>query len=437
MSADTLQAEKADLRWRRDGGESGTALATRALAVGAGWLTASYAGRLLVQAGTFILVARALGAGGFGTFSAGIALVAAAFPLSGLGQGEVMILRAARDPAVLSVYCARALGAVVATAPALSLAVLGAGWLLVPSAPVRMLLLLCVSELVFARIANVAAQTCQVRGAMASMAVLLFSPIALRALAAVVLFALPEASVELWALFYALSSAAAAVGAAVATRRYVMTPSSLALPTGEEIKTGLLFALGLSANSLFADVDKPLVARLDSVAAAGAYTSGYRVVAFAFAPVLALLTTTYPTLFRMGASGLSSTWALARRVLWSGSLYSAMAGLALYFLAPAVPAILGREFDEAVSTVRLLAVLPFLQTLSYVPADMLAGSGRLAVRTSILGASVGLNVGLCVLLIPAVGTVGAAVATLAASGFLVVSLWLAVALFLRRDDRGR
>src|SRR6266581_7578541 len=68
----------------------------KGLARGTAWLTLAQAGRLAIQSGTFVLVARALGARGFGAFAAALALVSILSPFGACGAGNLLVMHVAR-----------------------------------------------------------------------------------------------------------------------------------------------------------------------------------------------------------------------------------------------------------------------------------------------------------------------------------------------------
>ena len=104
--------------------------------------------------------------------------------------------------------------------------------------------------------------------------------------------------------------------------------------------------------------------------------------------------------------------------------------------ASLLPLILGEGFRQATEALRWLAPLPLLKTLHYFVSDSLTGSGFQGTRTL---AQVGVaifNVALNFALIPSYGWRGAAWASIASDGLLVVALWSVAAVLLARRPRG-
>src|SRR4051794_38427545 len=118
---------------------------------GTAWLGGAQAGRLALPSGTFILIARALGAPGFGALAAALALVSVLSPFAALGAGNLLIMHVARDSSSFARYW----GAVLVTVPVagfpLVLLSLGLGALLLP-VPLSLILLVAVAELFGSRV---------------------------------------------------------------------------------------------------------------------------------------------------------------------------------------------------------------------------------------------------------------------------------------------
>src|SRR4051812_18596175 len=156
----------------------------RPLAGSAGWMLASQATRALAQAAYFVLVARALGSGGFGAIAAALAVVSVAMPFAGFGMGQVLVQRASVDPNALRQAWGNAI-AVTAVGGAILLAGIGVvGKLAVPALPLQLLLLMGAGEFFFARVTEVASQVFLTAERMTLSALTGLAPTLARAIAA-------------------------------------------------------------------------------------------------------------------------------------------------------------------------------------------------------------------------------------------------------------
>jgi O-antigen/teichoic acid export membrane protein len=406
----------------------------RGLGKGTAWLTASQAGRLLLQSATFVLVARALGATGFGAFAASLALVSVASPFGALGAGNLLVMHLARRPESF----ARQWGAVLLTVPIagvpLMLIVLGAGEALLP-VPLMLVLLVAVAELFFARLAELSGQAFQGLERARAVALLSLVPAFFRLGAAIAFTTMAGGrSPVVWAAGYLVASAAAAVVTLAVVTRLLGAPRFETSALASTVREGGWFALAQSSANIYTDIDKTLLARLGSLQAAGVYAVAYRATAMAFTPIAGLLSATYARFFKRGESGIHGSRRFAVELLPAAALYGLGAGVALYAIAPVLPHVLGGDYANAVGTLRWLAPLPLVQALYYLAGDALTGAGYQRTRTAIQVAAAGINILLCLWLIPAHSWRGAAWATLVSLGLLAAALWTAVGLIAIRKE---
>ncbi len=407
----------------------------RGVARGAAWLASAQAGRLALQSATFVIVARALGAHGFGAFAASLALVSVLSPFAALGSGNLLVMHVARRPESF----ARHWGAVLTTVPLagvpLLLLSLGIGELLLP-VPLLLVALVGVAELFFARLAELAGQAFQgLERARAVAFVTMAQPVC-RLGAAVAFTSIASGrSPVAWAAWYLAGTVvAAAVGLAVVTVA-LGRPQHDRTALGDTVRRGAWFALGNSSASIYTDIDKTLLARLGSLQAAGVYAVAYRATAMAFTPVAGLLAATYARFFKRGEAGIGGSRRLAVELLPVAVLYGAAAGTVLFLVAPALPHVLGPEYRTAVGALRWLAPLPLLQAVFTLGGDALTGAGYQRARTGIQAGAAVANVLLCLWLIPLYSWRGAAWATLLSLGLLAVAMWTAVAAITARQPR--
>jgi O-antigen/teichoic acid export membrane protein len=202
---------------------------------------------------------------------------------------------------------------------------------------------------------------------------------------------------------------------------------------GAQWKEGLLFAVSISAQNVYNDIDKTMLARLDTLAATGIYAAAYRILDFTFVPMRAALAAAYPRFFQAGAEGLRSALAVSRSIALPGIGYAVLVAAALLIGAPVIPVVLGADYAPSVGAVQLLAALPLLRWMHYLAADSLTGAGRQGARTTCQVGVAVINVGLNLWLIASYSWTGAVLATLICDGLLAVTLWGVVAAVLRAE----
>jgi len=403
-----------------------------------------HGGRAVLGALTFVLVARGLGDAGFGTVGAVMAAAALALPFASLGAVHLLVRSAVREPGRLRTT---APGAVLVTAVGGALATVLAALVclvVVPSLPLAAVVALLAADLVGSALLELVAGVQVARGRAMAAALSQVGFHGLRFAAAVALYAVPGGmTLQTWPWAYAATSAVGAVVAVAVLRAQLGPPApddagvvASARWVLAQWRDGFHFSVGLGSQALYNDLDKLMLARLDSVAANGAYTAAYRVVDLSLVPLRAVLAAAYPRFFAAGAAGgtagLRSAVALARSIAPTTVGWCALASVALLAGADLVPVLLGESYEGTQGVVRGLAVLPLLKVAHYLAADALTGAGQQRVRSAWqLGVALA-NGGLNLWLIPAHGVGGAVVASLLCDGALAVGLWCVVWGRLRR-----
>lgn len=389
--------------------------------------------RLLIQGVYFVLIARALGAQHYGAFIGVVAFAAVLSPFSPLGTGQIIVRNVARDRNTFNYSWGNALWMTgMSGSVLLVIALLLAKWVLAERVPLVLVLLIGLSDLLFSAVSGVAALAFQAVEQLHRTAQIQVALTAARAIAAVVLvLSVRNPTALSWGYFYCLSSA---VGSA-----YAITLVSLKLGYPKfsfrrmrlDLLEGFYFAISLSSQSIYNNIDKTMLVRLATFGAAGIYAAAYRLVDLSFQPVSALLASMYPRFFQHGTQGIQGTKQFARRFLPYAAGYALLAGATLVLLAPVVPYFLGRDFGDSVTALRWLSPLVLFRAVHYFLADTLTGAGFQGLRSAIQLLIAGLNVVLNLWLIPTYSWRGAAWASLASDGMLAVCMFLAI-LFLER-----
>lgn len=395
-----------------------------ALLRGSAWVGSAYVLRLGAQAVALLVLARTLGADGFGRFAAALALVTLVAPFAGWGGGNLLVLRGARVPGDLPAAFGSALAAVAVTAPVLLLGVAAVATAALPApGAATTVAVLALSELVAVRLVELSAQAFQARDRLDVTARLLVLPSLLRLAATA---ALAASSAPATPLRWAASYLAANVLAATACLGVAVRALGVPAPTAGGLRTiarhGLFFSVGMASRTAYGDVDKLLLARLDTAAAAGLYTAAYRVVNLALVPIQAIVFAANTRLFR--TAGYDGAWRLARRGIGPLAAYGAAAGGALWLAAPLLPVVLGPSYEDAGAALRWLAPLPLIHACHYLVGDALMGAGAQAARSALQLGVAAVNVALNLWLIPAASWRGAAAATLLSEALLGVALVL-------------
>lgn len=393
--------------------------------------------KLALQAVYFVVIARMLGADGYGAFAAGLALAALAAPFCSLGVNTLMIKNIARDDSDAALQWWRALAyTVVGGALFAAFLSLLTPWIAPAGLSPLVILQLAVADLVGLRMVDLVGAVWQALGRTRPLAILPSVTNLVRLIASLAIWlSHGEVTLDVWAPVY--MAATLPLGLIVCVRTTMdLGRSKRRLRTRfREIREGLLYSLALSAQNIYNDIDKAMLARIVSSSASGVYSAAYRVVDMAYAPIRSVAAATYPLYFQHGQEGLRATLKLTRRIMPMVLGYGLFGALALVIAAPLAPLILGEDYVEAVGLIRLMAVLIVLRAFSFLAADALTGCGRQSFRTFAQVSVALINVVANLYLLPRFGVLGAVISTLLCEFVLAAALWTYIAFYLRREPR--
>jgi O-antigen/teichoic acid export membrane protein len=170
------------------------------------------------------------------------------------------------------------------------------------------------------------------------------------------------------------------------------------------------------------DVDKVMLARLDSLATAGFVAAAFRLMLGILLPVRALLEAGYARFFNAGAQGAAATLSLGKKWLPLPLAYSALTGLGVLAFAGLAPLLLGEEFRPSVQVLRWFAAYPVVALLHYGLDTMLTTSNRQRFVAWVMLGGAALNVVLNFWLIPILSWKGAVLSAYC-SELVIVALY--------------
>jgi len=152
--------------------------------------------------------------------------------------------------------------------------------------------------------------------------------------------------------------------------------------------------------------------------------------------VRALMYSTYVRFFRAGVHGTRGSLAFARKLVPVGLALGGLAGIGVALSSTFASYILGAaQYGGIGVPLLILTPLPILYALYYIGADALISGGHVGYRTAIqLGLPV-VDIGLCVLLVPRYGAVGAAMAATLTHMVLVGIVWTSATIIARDEPR--
>ncbi|WP_417067893.1 oligosaccharide flippase family protein [Niveibacterium terrae] len=393
--------------------------------------------RIGLQFAYLVLVARLLGAEGYGVFSGVVALSVSLSPLVGVGFGTILIKEVSRSPENFGAFWAKALRALIVSAPVMAGGAMLLSWRLFSRGKYDSLVLLIVAAEFFAMplisLVSVAYQANERVGRT------MFNHVQMnlfRFMAVLILSLQEKVSLAVFAWMYLASTVLAAA------LSYFQVCRDLGRPTWSEaairgrLREGFGFSLSIVAACAGSEIDKALLLRMGTERETGNYSLASRVITAATMPLLGYLLAIVPKLFRRGEQGGAAAATLARKLMLPVLVYGVLAGTATYFFAPILLLVFGSGFSDALPLVRLLIPIPFLMGVSQIGLNVLSATDRQRLRVLIETASVLGNIMLNLLFIPQIGARGAVFAMLASQTMLAI-LPVLLVLFQGRGTRER
>ena len=380
--------------------------------------------RLLTQAAYFVLIARSLGPTSYGAFAAVVALVAVLGPFSGMGSQNLFIkdVRSGKREAV--VCWGNGLLTTLVVGSLLTVLVVILNYLFHLKTSPFIVIVVCISDLIFMKITELAAFGFAASNRMKDMSIQTVVVSLLRLIAiGILVLTLRHVSLSEWVWAYLASSI---LGTAYAVYRATTLwgrPKLHLASMRDNLSEGLFFSISTSATSIYNDVDKIMLARLSDFVSTGIYSAAYRLIDVSMTPVRSLVSAAYPVFFKKGVGGIRATYPFARFLILKASMYGLAISLGLWICAPILPLLLGKQYSLAVPALRLLAPIPLLRCVHVFFADCLSGAGFQRTRTAIQVAVGLVNVLANLYILPRYSWRGAAWTSVACDGLLVIALW--------------
>ena len=399
------------------------------------WMLIAKVFRVLMQAGSFIIIARTLGAENYGSFISVTALGTLVRPFVALGSEHILIKYVSTNKSLFGVYWGNTLLAIFLNGAFLTVILLllspmifanNISWLSI--------LLILTANFIFLSFsdASVKALMSVYKVKKAAQLGILDTCIKLMAAICLVVF-FPQPTVNTWAALFLMSSAMVSGISVFIVTKLVGYPQPALSKLKSIVKEGIYFSISASANNINSNLDKTMLASLSTLTATGIYGSAYRFIDVGNILLVSIFGASYTRFFKHGASGIKSSLGFAKRLLPALSLYGVVSLLGYLILAPLLPSILGEEYRNSIEALRWLAPLPAIAAFQHLAANTLMGAGHQKARSAVQVASALLNIGLNLWLIPEYGWKGAAIATLISDSLRLIFVWLTLFWLTRRE----
>jgi O-antigen/teichoic acid export membrane protein len=351
--------------------------------------------RLLVQAGTLLLVARMLGPHQFGAFAGVAALAVVLGTLSTFGTHLVLLGEVSQEPTRRHHVLCYAVPSTLMCGSLLLVAYLLIASLTlgVASIPITVLVAIGVAETLVQPLFTLPATEHLALGRIARSQLLTTLPLVLRLTAAVMVLLLhPADELATYGYGYLLASLIALSIASITMPAPWPTPKHWRLMSRTELRhTAGYAALAITTTSP-GELDKTLATRLLPLGAAGLYAAGARVIGAATLPVIAMMLSALPRLFREGQNDPKRTAHLLRWVSGAAFLYSTALAVLLWFIAPVFAWLFGPKYQGIEQVVRWLCLAVPGMALRLAAGNALMALGKPWIRVGFEATGVGILV---------------------------------------------
>ncbi len=395
----------------------------------------SYLLRLVVQGVYFVILARSFAPEKYGAYVGIVAIIAIFIPFANWGSGEILMQEASRDHRLFKDYWGAAiLKSLVIGSILIGLVLIIYSFIPIENISMAIVFFTALANLVFFKVDEVARHALMSIGLLheaAKAQVVLYLNRFVASLAFLAFF--KGANILDWSILYCLSTLATAVMTTAMVVRQTGYPNFSLSAVTKELKLGFAFAVGVSAQNIYSDLDKSMLAKLSTLEATGIYGAAYHILNVAFAPIQSLMFASFRTFFQQGASGIKGSFDFCKKLLPLSLGYSLIAIVGLIIFAPLLPLILGAEYQDSAGALIWLSPTIFFRTMHFFGADTLTGANYQGARSTSQVMVAMFNGLLNFWLIPLYGWHGAIWATIASECLLMIFLWSFVFKYSRQS----
>lgn len=344
---------------------------------------------MLVQAGSLLLVVRMLGPHEYGAFAGVAALAVTLGTLSTFGMHWMLLGELARDPSRHQYWMARALPTTLACGTLLLLLFLLICTVGLSEAdlPLSILLFIGIAETIAQPLFALATFELLARGHVARSQMVGTVPLALRlTVAAGITLLAPAHPLELYAAGYLVASISAVTIAVRVTRYSWPSPKQWRWPGKAEWHEAAGYAVLNATAAGPSELDKTLATKLLPLDDSGVYAAGQRIVSAATLPVIAMMLSALPRLYRESHVQDARTARLLRYIFLTTTGYGLALSFVLLFCAPLVSQLFGYQYTGIERMVFLLSAAVPGMALRMAAGSCLLTLGKPWMRVCMEGA---------------------------------------------------
>lgn len=388
----------------------------------------SFAIRLLVQGVYFVILARIFEPERYGAYVGIVAIVSIFIPFASFGSGEVLIQNVSRNQNLFREYWGTTiLKTLVFGSGLISLILVIYNFVSIPSISILSVFLVALANLIFLRLNDTTRDVFIAVGLMNYTARSIILVSVNRFFAAIVFIAFFEQPTVLnWCILYCIATFLASLMSSYLVVKQLDYPKFNLANITKELRLGFSFAVSVSAQNIYNDLDKSMLAKLSTLEATGIYGAAYHILNVAFTPIQSVALASFRKFFQQGAFGIKGSFALCKRLLPMSLGYSLVAIIGLVVCAPLIPILLGAEYQDSAWALMWLSPAIFFKTMHFFAADTLTGANYQSVRSTAQVLVAIVNGLLNFWLIPIYSWHGAIWATIVSEFLLTVFLWGAI-----------
>ena len=335
--------------------------------------------RLLVQAGTLLLVARMLEPFEFGAFAGIAALAVLLGTFSTFGTHLVLLGEMSKDPYQREHILSYAVPTTLIGGSLLFFVYIAVCLLFFHNVELSLSVILCIgfTETILLPLFLIPATEELALEKTARSQLLMIFPLSLRTLAAaLVMFLDVKQPLMIFAWLYLTSAALALLCMKWYKPNAWLSPNAWRLAKKQALKHSAGYAALAMTAAGPSEIDKMLAAKLLPLGIAGLYIAASRAIGAATLPVIALLLSAMPRLFRGHANSQIQSQRLNHWILGSVLIYGVILAIFLWLLAPLIERLFGYKYHGIAEILQWLCwVVPAL-ALRFSLANILMTMGR-------------------------------------------------------------
>lgn len=342
--------------------------------------------RLLIQAGTLLLVARLLGPNDFGLFAGIAALAVLMGTFSTFGTHLVLLGEVSKDHTKCNHILRYAVPTTLIVGSLIFCLYIAISFLLFNQLNPSLVLMICIglTEIILLPLFGLSTIEELALGKTAYSQLLIIFPLGLRTLAVIMVLLVHPAEPLIFFAWLYLISALFVLG----YRKFYksnawLKVSQWRLPNKQELKNSAGYAvLALTATGP-GELDKMLAVKLLPLGLSGVYVAASRVIGAAALPIMALLLSAMPRLFRTHSELKLQSSRLNCWIIASALIYSFLVASLLWFFAPGVEWLFGSQYQGMTEILRWLCLVMPAFLLRITLANILMTMNKLWFRAAI------------------------------------------------------